>query len=170
MEKRVVNKKIMNATPLTYNNIKFKSKLEVMCYKTLEESGLIPQYECKTYVLFEGFNPHIPFYTKNKFKKKNKNILVISANTVIDIRKVDSWEYTPDFYFEYNNYIVHIEVKGFHNDVSIYKAKLFRKELEDLQNKDTSHIYEFWEIHTKKQLLECIEHVKKDAVDNTKVL
>ena len=59
------NKKIRNATPLTYNNIKFKSKLEAMCYKTLIDNGLNPQYEQKVYTLFKGFTPTVNFYTKN---------------------------------------------------------------------------------------------------------
>lgn len=156
------NKKIINATPLTYDNIKFKSKLEAMCYKTLKEEGITAKYECDTYILFEGFDPHIPFYTKNKFKGKDKNIIVLTANTVIDTRKVKSWEYTPDFYFEYNNYAIYIETKGFYNDVARYKTKLFRKELEDLQAKNPARSYEFWEIHTRKQLLDCIKHIKNE--------
>ena len=32
------NKKIRGATPLEYKNIQFKSKLEVLMYKTLEDS------------------------------------------------------------------------------------------------------------------------------------
>ena len=33
-----MNKKIQNACPLEYEEIKFKSKLEVMVYKTLKEN------------------------------------------------------------------------------------------------------------------------------------
>lgn len=154
------NKKIRNATPLTYDNIKFKSKLEATCYKTLIDNGLNPQYEQKVYTLFEGFTPTVSFYTKNRFKGKNKKLISLSLSTVIDMRNIEKWKYTPDFYFEYNKYIIHIEVKGFRNDVSSYKIKIFRSILEEYQKEDTEHVYELWEIYTKKQLLDCINHIK----------
>lgn len=157
------NKKIRNATPLTYNGIQFKSKLEVMCYKTLRDYGFKPLYEGKKYVLWEGFKPTVAFYTKNSFKKGNCNLELLSSKTALDKRKVDSWSYTPDISFIYNKYIVFIEVKGFSNGIYEYKRKLFRKLLEDRQNEDNTHIYEFWEIHTKTQLLECIKHIKEDG-------
>ena len=34
------NKKVINASPTEYNGIKFKSRLEVSCYKLLTEAGL----------------------------------------------------------------------------------------------------------------------------------
>lgn len=155
-----MNKKIKNAISVTYDGIIFKSKLEETCYKVLKENGFNPLYEGKKYHLFEGFIPHVPFYTKNTFKKKNHNINVISKYTVKDSRKIVSWDYTPDFYFEYDKYVVHIEVKGYYNDIARYKTKLFRWHLEKIQEKDPKHVYEFWEIHTKNQLLECINHLK----------
>lgn len=154
------NKKIKGATPLEYAGIKFRSKLEVTCYKTLEDGGLKPQYEKKHHALFDGYSPSVPYYTKNTFKRKNCHISVLSKFTVIDNRKVLSWIYTPDLYFEKGNYIVYIEVKGFYNDTARYKIKLFRWQLEQQQQKDPEHIYEFWEIHNRKQLLECLNHIK----------
>ena len=156
------NKKIKNAGACEYNGIKFKSKLEKQSYILLKQEGFNPEYEKRHYTIFEGFSPCVPFYTKNTFKRKNKNISIISSSTAIDSRKVLSWVYTPDLYFEYNNYIIHVEVKGFYNDVARYKMKLFKKYLEDLQEKDPNHIYEYWEIHTGKQLLECIKHIKAE--------
>ena len=131
------------------------------CYKTLIEKGLLPKYEEKHYTIFEGFLPTIPFYVKNTFKRKNCKITTVSSCTAIDNRKIPSWIYTPDFYLEYNSYIIHIEVKGFYNDVARYKSKLFRLKLEKMQSEDLEHIYEFWEIHSRKQLLECIQHIKE---------
>lgn len=157
-----MNKKIVNATPLEYDGILFKSKLESACYKALKSQGLNPLYESKKYHLFEGFIPHVPFYTKNTFKRKNHNIQIISKYTARDDRKIKTWEYTPDFYFEYNDFIIHIEVKGQYNDVARYKNKLFRWYLEKLQKEDSKHIYEFWEVHTVSQLLECINHIKTE--------
>lgn len=154
-----VNKKIKNATPLDYDGMHFKSQLEVMCYKTLKELGFSPLYEQKKYQIFLGFVPHVPFYTKNTFTRKNKNINIVSGSTVVDFRKINPWDYTPDFYLEYNDYIIYIECKGFYNDVARYKSKLFRWFLEKTQQDDNNHKYEYWEIHTKKQLLDCIKHI-----------
>ena len=94
-------------------------------------------------------------------QRKNKNIQVVSKYTAVDYRKILSWDYTPDFYFEYNQYIIFVEVKGYYNDIARYKSKLFRWKLEDFQKNDLEHTYEFWEVHTKKQLLECINHIKE---------
>lgn len=156
-----MNKKVKNATPLAFDGINFKSKLEMECYKTLKDNGFSPLYECKHYTIFKGFIPKVPFYSKNIFKRKNKRVSVLSSYTAIDSRKVLSWVYTPDFYFEYKDYIIHVEIKGFYNDIARYKSKLFRWQLEEFQNNDPKHVYEFWEVHTKKQLIECINHIKE---------
>lgn len=152
------NKKIKNATIKEYNGIKFKSLLEVMTYKTLIERGITPMYEQEVFLLWEGFIPSIPFYTKNIFKRKNKNVTVISHNTAIDQRPIQGITYTPDFTFDYNDKHIIIECKGMTNDVFPYKFKMFRKYLEEYPNKDS---YEIWEIFTKKQLLECLNHLQK---------
>lgn len=153
------NRKIRNACPHEYGGIKFKSGLELTVYKVLLEGGYNPLYEQKTYPIFEGYSPSIPFLTKNTFSRKNCNIEVISSSTVLDKRKVTSWNYTPDFYIEYKNHIIFIEVKGYYNDVARYKQKLFRWKLEGIQEHDSEHVYEYWEIHTKKQLLECLNNL-----------
>lgn len=158
------NKKIKNAHPKEYNGIKFKSQLEVMTYKTLTEQGFTPKYEKETYVLWDGFIPSVPFYTKNSFKRKNHNIEVISPSTVKDNRPPTNITYTPDITFDYNGKHIIIECKGMVNDVFPYKFKMFRKSLEQLQNKDN---IEVWEIFSKKQLLECIEHLKQNTNGNT---
>lgn len=158
------NKKIRNAHPKEYNGIKFKSQLEVMTYKTLLEQGFIPKYEEETYVLWDGFIPSVPFYTKNSFKRKNCHIEVISPATVRDKRPLTKISYTPDLTFDYNHKHIIIECKGFQNDMFSYKFKMFRKSLETLGNKDT---IEVWEIFSKRQLLECIEHLKQETNGNT---
>lgn len=156
----VENKKIKNAHSKEYNGIKFKSQLEVMTYRTLLEKGFTPKYEEETYILWDGFIPSVPFYTKNNFKRKNCHIEVISPATVKDKRPLTKITYTPDITFDYNGKHIIIEVKGFQNDVFSYKFKMFRKSLEQLPNKDT---LEVWEVFTKKQLLECIEHLKQNT-------
>ena len=131
-----MNKKIKNATVKEYDNIKFKSMLEVSTYKTLIEYGFKPEYEKHTYVVWTGFIP----------------------NTVRDNRPLDSITYTPDFVFTYNNKTIIIECKGMANDVFPYKFKMFRKYLQTVYINDS---FEIWEIFTKKQLLELINNLKK---------
>ena len=152
------NNKIKNAHPKEYNHIKFKSQLEVMTYKTLFELGLNPQYEKEKYVLWDGFIPTVPFYTNNKFKRKDHRIEVISKATCKDNRPVQCAVYVPDFTFDYKGRHIIVEVKGFSTDTFKYRFKLFRKSLEYREDKDK---LEIWEIHTKKQLLECLEQLKQ---------
>lgn len=153
------NKKIRNASPKEYNGIKFKSQLEVMTYKTLLQEGIEPSYEKETYVLWDGFVPTVPFYTKNKFKRKDRRIEVLSPSTCRDNRPLSQITYTPDFTFDYNGKHIIIEDKGIQNDVYPYKFKMFRNGLEQREDKDR---FEVWEIHTKKQLLECLQHLKAE--------
>lgn len=151
-----MNKKIRNASLQVYDGIQFKSHLEVMTFKTLKEHNLFPEYEKKTFLLWEGFVPNTPFYTKNKFKRKNKNVKVLDNSTAIDNRPIQGITYTPDFVFEYNGRTIIVECKGIANDIFPYKFKMFRKHIDNLKEN-----YEIWEIFTKKQLLTCIEHLKK---------
>ena len=116
------NKKIINATPTTFEEITFKSKLEGKLFKVLLEEGLNPRYEPYKFHIWKGFRPSVPFYERNK---KTKSIALNSVK-IIDIT------YTPDIVFDYNGYRVFVEVKpdGFTNDVYPYKQKLFRKYME----------------------------------------
>jgi len=155
----VENKKIKNATAKEYDGIKFKSLLEVMTYKTLKENGFEPKYEERTFHIWEGFTPHIPFYTKNKYKRKPKGIQVISNKTVLDGKELVDITYTPDFIIEYKNKTIIIECKGMPNEVFPYKFKIFRKHLETLEGN-----FILWEIFTKQQLLECIKLLKDEEV------
>lgn len=139
------NKKVLNAKPLTYKGIKFKSHLEVLVYTELVKEGFKPQYEPKTYVLWEGFKPTVPFYDVDKETK----LLKLNDKKIIDIR------YTPDFRFEYKGTTIYIEAKGKENDVYYIKKKLFRNYLERNEKKSM-----YFEVHTKKQLLQAINIIK----------
>lgn len=150
MEK-VENKKIKNSTPTEYKGIKFKSRLEVMAYKTLEEHGYYPQYEAYTYTLLEGWKPSVVFYKRDKKTKSLK----------LDSNKIISIKYTPDIVFVHKGtYLVFLELKGFENDCYYLKKKLFRNYLEN--NKTIgNHSYIFAEIKTKKELLELLSILKE---------
>lgn len=139
------NKKIKNAQPLEYEGILFKSKLEKMTFITLKEAGFPVKYEPQKIVVFEGFKPTVPFYDRNKATRM----------LALQTKKLVSITYTPDFMFEYNNHIVIIEAKGFTNDTFPIKKKLFRAWLEE----HPESIY--FEIYSKKQLLQAIEIIKE---------
>lgn len=139
------NKKIKNASPLEYDNIQFKSKLEKMIYQTLRENALPVKYEPRKFIIWEGFKPTIPFYNKDSSTRMLRQ----------DNKKVINITYCPDFVFDYNNHLIIIEGKGFENSVFPLKKKMFRKWLED---NEPHSIY--FEIYTKKQLLQAIDIIK----------
>lgn len=156
-------RRVRGSKAKVFNGLKFKSLAEIMVYKTLLSKGITPKYEEEVFFLLEGLLPSVPFYTKNRFKRKNHNIEVLSPFTCKDNRPLDSMIYTPDFTFDYGGKHIIIEVKGFATDVFAYRFKLFRISLEGREDKDR---FEVWEIHSKRQLLECLEHLKQDNNDN----
>lgn len=145
----MANKKIKNATPLEFDGIKFKSKLEVMAYKTLKENGLNSQYEPKKFVLIEGFKPSVEFYTKNKKTKELE----------LEDKKIIAITYTPDFVLNHKGWTYFVECKGMQNDCYYLKRKLFRRYLE--LNMPCS---KFFEIYTKGQLLTAISIIKDEEI------
>lgn len=159
--------RVRNAHPKEFNGIKFKSLAEVMVYKTLLSEGFEPKYEQEVYHIMEGVIPTVPFLTKNKFKRKNHNIVNIGRFACRDKRPLQGMVYTPDFTFDYNGRHIIIEVKGFSTGEYLYRFKLFRISLEQRSDKDN---IEVWEIHTKTQLLECIAHLKQENNNGQKVI
>lgn len=164
------NKKIRNATHSAARGITFKSQLEKSIYNTLLQHGFEPQYEPKTFILWEGFTPITPYYDKETDKqnqkrseflgKKVSKILVLKQNKIVGIR------YTPDFYFNYRGLNVYIEAKGIENDVFYIKKKLFIKYLDNqLIEKGEKSIY--FEVYTKRQLLQAIEIIKNYEQEST---
>lgn len=160
----MVNKKIRNATQSSSKGITFKSQLEKSIYNTLLQQGFEPQYEPTTFTLWEGFEPITPYYDKETDKQKAKRLLeaVDSCPSKILVQKtgrVVGIRYTPDFYFKYNDLNVYIEAKGIENDVFYIKKKMFIKYLDILYlEKGEKSIY--FEVYTKKQLLQAIEIIK----------
>lgn len=151
-------RRVRNTHPREYDGIKFKSQAEIMVYKTLLSFGIKPKYEEEVYFIAEGTTPTVPFLTKNKFKRKNHNIEVISNFTCVDKRPLTSMIYTPDFTFDYGGKHIIIEVKGFSTDTFVYRFKMFRLSLEQRKDKDR---FELWEIYTKRQLLECLDRLTR---------
>ena len=140
------NRRIRNASPLEYGGITFKSKLEKMIYQTLKEQDFPVEYEPKKFIIWEGFRPTVPFYNKDKVTR----MLKLENKKIIDIT------YTPDFVFSYKDFLIVIEGKGLENDRFYLKKKMFRKWLEEHYPKSI-----YFEIYTKKQLLQAIEIINQ---------
>lgn len=163
----MVNKKIRNATQSSLGKMTFKSQLEKSIYNTLLQQGFTPQYEPITFTLWDGFTPITPYYDKETDKQKIKRISE-GVNTcpskilIQKVGKVVGIRYTPDFYFNYNGLDVYIEAKGIENDIFYIKKKMFIKYLDNvLVNTGRKSIY--FEVYTKKQLLQAIEIIKDYA-------
>ncbi len=140
----VENKKIRNARESVFNDIRFKSKLEESFYKTLVAAGLEPGYEQTKFVLAMGFKPTVPFFNRSKSKVFR-----------MDMAKVRDITYTPDFIILYNGTMFIIEAKGIENDTFALKKKLFRRLLESMEMPCV-----YFEVHTKRELLEVINIIK----------
>jgi hypothetical protein len=93
------NKKVKNATPLEYNGVNFKSKLEMYCYKLLKENNIPVEYEVVKFQILDPF--------------------------VYNDEKVRGMIFTPDFVGD--NFVV--ECKGFMNDAFPLRWKLFKYHL-----------------------------------------
>lgn len=140
----IENKKIKNARKIVFNGITFKSILEANFYKILLQAGFEVDYELMKFVIVEGFRPTIPFYNRSKSGVFRK-----------DMSKVRSITYTPDFTLTKDGILFIIEAKGRENDTFPLKKKLFRKLLESMEMPCV-----YFEVHTKKELLQVIDLIK----------
>ena len=140
------NKKIKNATTKELDGINFKSQLEATIYKTLVSNAITPEYEKRTFEFVPRLRPTVPFF--NRVKK------VFG----LEMKPLHPITYTPDFTFEYDGMLIVIEAKGFENDVYPVKKNLFRRYLEDLPQYSM-----YFEIRTKKELLEALRIIKMET-------
>ena len=95
MSNQKINKKVINATEVTINGVKYRSKLEARCAQILKENNISFEYE----PLKIEYIPKFEYYGE----------------------KYRAAFYTPDFIID-NKYI--LEIKGFPNEVYRYKKKL----------------------------------------------
>lgn len=146
------NKKIKNASKIDFLGIKFKSHLEALIYKTLVENGITPIYEGKTFEFVPRLRPTVPFFKR------------IQKVFKLEMKPLQPITYTPDFTFEYNNMLIIIEAKGMENDVYPVKRNLFRRYLESM-NKPVL----FFEVRTKKEVLEAIRIIKMESPQIQKI-
>lgn len=140
-----MNKKIQNATPLDYNGIHFKSKLEVIAYRTLQEAGLNPQYEPCAYVLQAGFD------TPNLYMRKTPKSSDLRQG--IHLLPIT---YTPDIEVVCGDKVFVFEVKGFADAKFPLKKKMFFKWLLD----NGKGNYSYFEVHSKRNVLQAIEIIR----------
>lgn len=165
-----MNKKIRNATVTKKGSIIFKSMLEKTIYNCLLEHGFEPEYEPTTFTLIDGFTARTPFYDKetdNQFKKRRESGDRTPRRLVRKSGVMQGIRYTPDFHFKYNGIDIYIEAKGIENDVFYIKKKLFLRYL-DMQESNSL----YFEVYTKKQLLQAIEIIKSyepATLHNTKI-
>lgn len=149
-----VNKRILGAAPISYNSIKFKSRLECSCYKKLEHSGLDFLYEGEKIVLLEGFKPeNVTIYAPGRRAagKYDKDI-TIRDRAIVNIT------YTPDFIVTKGIYKIYFDVKGKENDTYPIKKKMFLKYLED---RNDGMKYMFFEPHSVTQMIQAINIINQ---------
>ena len=95
MTNQKINKKVINATEVTINGVKYRSKLEARCAQILKENNVSFEYE----PLKIEYIPKFEYYGE----------------------KYRAAFYTPDFLVD-NKYI--LEMKGWKTDTYRYKKKL----------------------------------------------
>ena len=95
MTNQKINKKVINATEVTVNGVRYRSKLEARCAQILKENNISFEYE----PLKIEYIPKFEYYGE----------------------KYRAAFYTPDFIVD-NKYI--LEIKGWKTDTYRYKKKL----------------------------------------------
>lgn len=142
------NKKIKGATSTEYDGIVFRSKKEASVYKYLKSININPEYEPTTAIIWNRESFSVPYYDRigKTFKKVTSKPIRVS--------------YTPDFIFDFGEYRVILEVKGFKNDVANYKIRLFRDWLEKQQNWTTKKLC-YAVVYTIKELKFLLEELQK---------
>ena len=145
-----LNKKIINATEITYKSQKFKSKLEFKCYLLFKHTGIELKYQETKTTIFSDFKTNF-----TSFETKN-NKLILSNN------KIRSITYTPDFIYEDDNILIIIETKGYKNDVYPYKKKLYFDLLtKQIENKTITKKVYFFELASIESIHQSINIIKK---------
>ena len=143
----MINRKVKNATAITYDGITFRSLLELKVYKALEDAGYKPQYEQDKIQLLKSFRPKRVWYldgepqTTKTGAKKEKTVI--------------GKTYTPDFKLMVNDTTVYIEVKGHPNDVYPITRKMFLKWIDEQDEEIV-----FSEIHSLRGLNKFINKLK----------
>ena len=134
--------KVKNAKKSIYDGKEFKSNLELYCYKQLEQSEILVEYEENTFTIFPAMVYPLACYEGTQKKLYNKG------------SKIRPITYTPDFVDPNGKFI--IETKGYANESFPLRWKLFKKHL-----KENNHHYVLFMPRNKKQVDEVIELIKQ---------
>ena len=141
-------------TSLTYNGITFRSPLEIVTYKILEQSGLKFQYESVDYILQDKF-----VYPSEIWKDDNSRIFKKSRTTI-----VQPITHLPDFIIE-NKFI--IEVKGWQTPDFKLRRKMLLHKL--LKENDAKHYFMPSTIKSVLLSVERIKQILKDGISEEEI-
>ena len=141
-------KQHVNAKKCSYDNIEFKSKLEMACYKAFKREGIPVSYESETIQLLQPFVDPAPLY-----KSHGKSPVSEKTN------KVQGISYTPDFVDELNNPHrgFYVEVKGRANESYPMRLKMFR--WWRMRNGITK---EFYQVGNEAEIEQMIQLIKSN--------
>lgn len=142
------SRQIVNAKKCSYDNIEFKSKLEMYCYKALKREGIPASYEKRSIEVLPAFKDSASFY-----KTWGKTPLLERTPNVPSIK------YTCDFEDDLENphYGFFIEVKGRANDRYPLTVKLFRR-----WRSQTECNKEFFEVSNEAEVEQAIQLIKQN--------
>ena len=146
------NVKVKNAKKVEYDGIKFDSALEVFTYKQLKLLGVEFKYAVEVFEILPAL-------------LIEKSIVIHPNDSGADMKslkqrfKLLKKTYKPDFTFNWKNYFIIFENKGWGNFDWVSKRKLFLRHMEEeMTNNGVTPVY--LEAHTNKQVLECIKFIK----------
>ena len=145
MAKKTRKPKVPTVKPTKeYNGITFDSRLELYCYKKLEEAKIDFRYVPITFEIVPSFTFNEDSYEEDKR---------VGKELVAKPKKIRNINYTPDFVGE--DWI--IETKGIKNESFPMRWKLFKKHLVDKGLK-----YKLFMPRNQSQVDQCIEMIKKE--------
>ena len=135
MTNQKINKKVINATEVTINGVKYRSKLEARCAQILKENNISFEYE----PLKIEYIPKFEYYGE----------------------KYRAAFYTPDFIID-NKYI--LEIKGWKTDTYRYKKKLVLLKLLKDSNYTKYRFFEIKTITQLKQWIKDYKDKKYEEI------
>ena len=148
--------KIKNASKCSYDGVDFKSKLELFCYKKLQEAGIEFTYQPPTVELIPSFELNFKCYEDIGRIVRDENKKVKYSTKRFDLNsKIRSISYTPDF--TCCNGLFIIETKGYSNESFPLRWKLYKQYLMNIGFKGILMMPE-----NQSEILQCIEIIKEN--------
>jgi hypothetical protein len=148
--KKVSNKSkkglVRNATSIEFDNIKFKSKLELYCYQRLKEENLPINYESIVITIIPEFIFAYNCYEHDKRKKD-----------LVESKKVGRMTYKPDFTGTTNSRKWIIECKGYPNMAFPVRWKILKYVMAE-----RGYDYDLYLPSSKKEVDEVIKKIKNE--------